>query len=253
MKIRNRIKAWKDAVRCGVVALGGAFWLKWGLCALLLAVALVFGGVPFAMIGLGGLLGCICAMMLDAFAEFRKESGAFMPGCAFMGLLAFSMANAAFYFPGKWAVVLGCLASSGLLLALTLRCLDRETGMNIQAGIWLSSVAGALLLCFLYAGPYAGLVTFAAYLLAVGLYAKLLIVLRDGAETGLRAAWFLALGVGVSILTATAFNKLGTVPAGGTAFGGFVVGLVVASIFAPVRQLTSWVACKLDEEKDPEW
>jgi|GEM_PF-2696664 hypothetical protein len=253
MKIRNRIKAWKQDTLCAVVALGGAFWLKWGVCALLLAAALIFGGVPFVMIGLGGLLGCICAVMLDGFTEFRRENGTFMPGCAFMGLLAFAMANMAFHLPGKWAVILGCLVSSGLLLALILRCLDRETGMNIQVGIWLSTVAGALLLCFLYAGPYAGVVGLASFVLAVGLYVRLLIVLRDGAETGLRAAWHLALGIGVAVLTGAAFNKLGVIPAGGAAFGGFVVGLLVAAVFSPVKRFTNWVVCRLDEEKEPEW
>lgn len=253
MNIRKRVTAWKDASCSSAMALGGAFWMRWSVCALLLLIAMIAGGASFFMIGLGGLLGCICAVMLDAFAEFRVENGKFLVGNACMGLLSFTMSNIALYYPSRWSLILGCLVSSGLLLALLLRRLDRETGMNIQVGIWLAGVAASLILAFVYTGPYAGAVVFAAYMLSVGLYVWLLIVLREGTETGLRAAWYLALGIGLSVLTATAFNLLAVVPSGGILFGGFVVGLIACSLLSPLKRVTCWITCKLDEEKKPDW
>ncbi len=253
MKVRERLAVRRQAVVDWAVALGGAFWLRWGVCALVFCAALISGGTPFVMIGLGGAVGCIGAVMLDALADFRSGEGRFLPGNAAMALLAFAMANAAFYMPSSWTVVLGCLVSSGLLLTLLLRRLDRVTGMNIQVGMWLCGVAAALLFGFLYSGPYAGWVLSVVFLLAVALYVRLLVVLREGTETGLKAVWFLALGVGVAVLTAAAFNLLGVEPAAGPAFGGFVVGLVSCSLFAPLKAVTCWIACRLDEERKPDW
>lgn len=253
MKFRETMAVRKAALVQWGVSFGGAFWIRWGVCAVALLAALLTGGVSFFMIALGGALGCVCAVMLDAFEEFRTDGGGFQAANAGMGLLAFVMACAGFFISGGWGLVVGCLASSGLLLALLLRRLDRETGMNIQVGFWLGGVAAALLLLFLYTGPYAGWIGAAAFVLAVCLYAGLLATLRAGAENGLRAAWFLALGIGIAILSGAAIHALGVHPASSTAFGGFAVGLVTCSLFSPLRALTCWVACKLDEEKKPEW
>lgn len=253
MTIRSRLAGHRDVVRQALESRDGAFWLRWGVCGVLLLTALVTGGASFVVIGLGGVLGCIFALMLGAMSEFRTGDGRFVPGNAGMAILSFGLAGAAFALPGKWSVVLGCLVSAGLLLALLLRRLDRETGMNIQTGLWLCGVAAALLLMFLYTGPYAVGVSVIAFAAAAGLYGWMLAALRQGAEVGLRAAWLLALGVGIAVLSGAAFHKLEVAPVLALAFQGFVVGVAACLLFAPLKRLTCWIACKLDEEKEPEW
>ncbi|WP_157471206.1 hypothetical protein [Halodesulfovibrio spirochaetisodalis] len=239
-------KRWSDL--CSVfTAQCRSFWVMWSVCLLLLVSAFYAAGSVFAAIAFGGILGCVCAMLLGEMGAFVRN-GEFDAVSAAIAILAAVMASAGFFVPVKWTVVAGCLISSGLLLCFLLKRLDNETGMNIQSGLWLGSVLTAMLCVFLYAGPYAYLVHIAAYLLAVGLYGLFLLNLANGAEHGLQAAWYVALVIGIACLGGTAFNLLGIEPDPSITFSGLATGLGCTMLYSPIKQLLATMAKRHEED-----
>lgn len=245
MKQSMRTK-WDDL--CGVFAVQcRSFWMMWSICLLLLLSAFYAAGSVFAAIAFGGILGCIGAMLLGEMNAFVRD-GEFDAASAGIAILAAVMASAGFFVPVKWTVVAGCLLSSGLLFCYLLKRLDNETGMNIQSGLWLGSVFTAMLCVFLYAGPFAQVVHMAAYILAVGLYGLFLLNLANGAEQGLRAAWYVALIIGIASLGGTAFNLLEIDPDPAITFSGLATGLGCTMLYSPIKQLLATMAKRHEED-----
>ena len=239
-------KKW-DGVRCVYDTQCRSFWVMWGVALLVLVLASYAAGSVFATIAFGGILGSISAFLLAELAEFKREGEFDLPSAG-LAVFAAVMANTGFFVPLKWTVVAGCLISSGILLCFLLKRIDNETGMNIQSGVWLSSVLTALLAVFLYAGPYATVVHVGAYLLALVLYVLFLLNLADGAEQGLRGAWYVALIIGIACLGGAAFNLIGIDPDPAVTFSGLATGLGCTMLYAPIKMLLATMAKKREED-----
>lgn len=239
-------KRW-NSVRCVFDAQCRSFWIMWGVFLLVLGVASYAAGGVFATIAFGGILGSIGALLLAELVEF-KRNGEFDPISAGLAVFAAVMANTGFFVPLEWTVVAGCLISSGVLLCFLLKRIDNETGMNIQSGLWLGSVLTALLAVFLYAGPHADVVHFAAYILAMVLYVLFLLNLANGVEQGLRGAWYVALIIGIACLGGAAFNLIGIDPDPVVTFSGLATGLGCTMLYAPIKMLLATMAKKHEED-----
>ena len=229
---------------------GGAFWIKWCITFAAVFSAFVTGGNMFILIALGGGLGIMAGIILDAISEYRKPDGSFNLANATITLAACGASYTAFFYPVSPQIILGSMLSSGLMLTLLMKRLDPETGMNIQVGFHLLAVLAALGMTFYYAGPYLEWIIPVSALLSVALYIWMLLRLRDGAETGLRGAWYLAAAMGLALFSATAMLVLNTPPSPAASFAGLVTGLGAATSLAPLRTATGWVCDRIAEERE---
>lgn len=248
--MKHRLASLKSRCFGWFAAFGPAFWIKWGIIGLVFLAASIAGGGVFFMIALGGALGAVAAIMLDAMQEYRREDGSFDGLSALMTVVAALLAYSALYFPQQWSVVLGCMVSSSILLALLLKRLDPETGMNVQTLFFLVPAILFLGLGFAYTGPYAEWVSPVAFIAATVAVVWYLAVLRDGAETGLRAAWYLGVACMLAITFATICNLAGVVPAPGIGFAGMATGLCANALYIPMKRATGWAASRLREERN---